>query len=211
MIAEVRDGQRDWARQPLGARGALLRQLHANVATHADEWVRVAASIKQLPAGSPLLGEEWMIGPWAILAYTEALADTLGRLEQGRDLLAGYRVGSAPGGRVAVDVFPHNVFDRLLLSGFRAEVWMEPGVTEAEARERAGLCLLAPEQTVGVAVVMGAGNITSIAPLDVLCQLYAHNRVVILKLNPVTDPLLPVLHAVFAPVHGARLPAHRHR
>ncbi|BFU43843.1 aldehyde dehydrogenase family protein [Krasilnikovia sp. MM14-A1004] len=198
-IAELRDGERGWAAEPLSSRRALLRRLHDNVATHGGEWVRVAAAIKQLPADSPLVGEEWISGPWAVLGYTGALADTMVNLEKGRDLLAGYPVGGAPGGRVAVDVLPHDVFDRLLLSGFRAEVWMEPGVTEAETRERAGLGLRNPEQTAGVAVVMGAGNITSIAPLDVLYQLYAYNRVVVLKLNPITDPLLPVFEAVFAP------------
>ena len=199
MIAELHDGERGWARESLASRRDLLLQMHANVAAHAEQWVRVAGEIKQLPAGSPLLGEEWTSGPWAVLGYAEALAETLARLAQGRDLLAGYPVGTAPGGRVAVDVLPHNVFDRLLLSGFRAQVWMEPGVTEQETREQAGLGLRTPEQTAGVAVVMGAGNIFSIAPLDVLYQLYAHNRVVLLKLNPVTDALLPVFEAVFAP------------
>ena len=199
LIAALRDGERGWAAESLASRRDLLLQMHANVGAHAEEWVRVAGEIKQLPAGSPLLGEEWTSGPWTVLGYAEALADTLARMTEGRDLLAGYPVGAAPGGRVAIDVLPHNVFDRLLLSGFRAEVWMEPGVTEQETREHAGLGLRTPEHTAGVAVVMGAGNIFSIAPLDVLYQLYAHNRVVLLKLNPVTDALLPVLEAVFAP------------
>ncbi|RZU53756.1 acyl-CoA reductase-like NAD-dependent aldehyde dehydrogenase [Krasilnikovia cinnamomea] len=199
MIAELSDGERGWAGETLAARRALLMQVHAKVAEHAEEWVRIAGDIKQLPATSPLRGEEWTSGPWAVLGYLPALADTLVRLEQGRDLLDGYRVGAAPGDRVAVNVLPHHVYDRLLLSGFTAEVWMEPGVTERETREHAGLGLRAPEQTAGVAVVMGAGNITSIAPLDVLYQLYAYNRVVLLKLNPVTDALLPVFEAVFAP------------
>src|SRR4029079_2405337 len=38
----------------------------------------------------------------------------------------------------------------------------------------------------------------SIPPLDVLYELYANNRVVALKLNPVTDPLLPVLRKAFS-------------
>ena len=45
--------------------------------------------------------------------------------------------------------------------------------------------------------MLGAGNITSIAPLDVLYQLYAENRVAMLKLNPVLDRLRPV-STVFA-------------
>ena len=49
---------------------------------------------------------------------------------------------------------------------------------------------------------IGAGNITSIPPLDVLYELYAHNRVVALKLNPITDPLFTVYEMVFAPLMG---------
>ncbi|GLW30935.1 aldehyde dehydrogenase family protein [Actinoplanes regularis] len=199
MLAELSAGERGWARESLAARRALLMDVHANVAARAEEWVRVAGTIKQLPAASPLLGEEWTSGPWAVLGYLPALAETLSRLDQERDLLDGYRFGSAPGGRVTIEVLPHHFYDRLLLSGFTAEVWMEPGVTEGETRDRAGLGLRAPERTAGVAVVMGAGNITSIAPLDVLYQLYAYNRVVLLKLNPITDALLPVFEAVFAP------------
>ncbi len=46
--------------------------------------------------------------------------------------------------------------------------------------------------------MLGAGNILSISALDTLYELFAHNRVVLLKLNPITDPLLPVLETVFA-------------
>jgi aldehyde dehydrogenase (NAD(P)+) len=49
-------------------------------------------------------------------------------------------------------------------------------------------------------VVLGAGNLTSIAPLDVLSELYAHDRVVALKLNPIMDAMLPVYRAAFAPL-----------
>nr|BFE77148.1 hypothetical protein GCM10020092_104490 [Actinoplanes digitatis] len=96
MIAALSEGERGWARESLAARRALLMDVHANVAAKAEEWVRVAATIKQLPAASPLLGEEWTSGPWAVLGYLPALAETLTRLEQGRDLLDGYRVGTAP-------------------------------------------------------------------------------------------------------------------
>ena len=50
------------------------------------------------------------------------------------------------------------------------------------------------------ALFLGAGNIMSIAPLDTLYELIAHNRVVALKLNPITDPLLPVFTKIFAPL-----------
>ncbi|MFD0331316.1 aldehyde dehydrogenase family protein [Streptacidiphilus monticola] len=76
---------------------------------------------------------------------------------------------------------------------------MPPGTTAAEVRDRAGLGLRTPTATAGIGVVLGAGNITSIPVLDVLYELYAHNRVVALKLNPITDPLLDVFRAVLDP------------
>ena len=77
---------------------------------------------------------------------------------------------------------------------------MPPGVDEQTVRASAGLAELDPTRTHGVSVVLGAGNITSIPPLDVLYELYAHNRVVLLKLNPITDPLLEVFTQIFAPM-----------
>jgi aldehyde dehydrogenase (NAD(P)+) len=54
--------------------------------------------------------------------------------------------------------------------------------------------------TQGIGAVLGAGNITSIPLLDVLYELYAHNRVVALKLNPIQDRLLSVFSSVLAPL-----------
>ena len=167
---------------------------------NAAEWVRIAARIKQLDPASPLVGEEWVSGPYALIGYAQALQETLKRLADGAPVLAGYDVGQAPGGRLAVRVLPHGTFDRLLLNGFHAEVWTKPGVTEERLHGDAGLGQRAPRRTNGVALVLGAGNIFSIPPLDVLYQLYAGNRTVVLKLNPVTDPLLPVFRAVFQPM-----------
>jgi aldehyde dehydrogenase (NAD(P)+) len=48
--------------------------------------------------------------------------------------------------------------------------------------------------------VLGAGNITSIPILDVLYELYANNRVVLLKLNPITDAMLDPFRKALAPL-----------
>lgn len=160
----------------------------------------MAATIKGLPSSSPLLGEEWSSGPYCLLTATAAFAESLDALEAGRSPADGYPMRQAPEGRTAVEVLPHGGFDRLLLNGFHAEVWTKPGIDAATVRSRAGLGERTPDQTGGVAVVLGAGNIFSIAPLDVLYQLYAHNRMVALKLNPITDPLLPVFEKIFAPL-----------
>jgi acyl-CoA reductase-like NAD-dependent aldehyde dehydrogenase len=199
IVERLTLGEKNWAATTLAERGELLRRMVELVDTHAEEWVKVATSIKQLPAGSPLIGEEWTSGPWATISALQHLRETIGRLSAGKDALDGFEFRKAPGNRLAVNVMPSSIYDRLLLSGFRADVWLEPGVTEKEARETAGLGLLDPPHTRGIVMVLGAGNIFSIAPLDAIYMLYAENRVVALKLNPITDPLKPVFEKIFAP------------
>ncbi|MFD6272119.1 aldehyde dehydrogenase family protein [Nocardia asteroides] len=198
-LADLTQGEKTWAATDLRRRRELLEELHTRTAANAEAWVAAARTIKKLDADSPLLGEEWMSGPMTMLAGAQALAESLGALERGVSPLDGVELGTAPGGRVSVPALPHGVYDKLLLSGFSADVWLRPGVDAATARRKAGLAQLEPAATGGVGAVLGAGNIMSIAPLDTLYELYANNRVVALKLNPITDPLLPVFQAIFAP------------
>ncbi|HSV39301.1 MAG TPA: aldehyde dehydrogenase family protein [Nocardioidaceae bacterium] len=199
IASRLADGETSWARTSPARRREMLMEFHALVAKHADEWVEIAARIKQLPAGSPLLGEEWISGPWSVLGYVPALAKTLELVEGQQDVLAGFKTRNALGGRVAIEVLPHSHFDRLLLNGYSAELWMQPGVTLDDVRREAGLGQRSPHETQGTALVLGAGNITSIAPLDVLYVLYADNRTAVLKLNPIMNDLKDVFTKIFAP------------
>jgi hypothetical protein len=72
----------------------------------------------------------------------------LARLEHGEEPLSGLRCRTTASGQPAGEVLPHGVFDRLLLNGFRAEVWLRLGITEAQARATAGLGARTPDQTV---------------------------------------------------------------
>ncbi|MCW4354441.1 aldehyde dehydrogenase family protein [Hoyosella sp. YIM 151337] len=198
-LSDLAAGEKKWAGLSLTRRRDLLNQVRSLTAKHAAEWVEAAAGYKGLEPDSALRGEEWISGPYVLAASLGALAETLEKLAAGKSPLADAVFGAA-GEHVTVRALPANLFDALLLNGFSAEVWLQRGVSPAAARTNAGLTQLTPEKTNGIGVVLGAGNITSIAPLDVLYELFAHNRVVALKLNPVTDPLLPVFKKIFAPL-----------
>ncbi|MCG7606781.1 aldehyde dehydrogenase [Mycolicibacterium sp. (ex Dasyatis americana)] len=198
-LEELVEGEKTWASLSLAARRGLLDEVRALAVRHASEWVDAAVGIKELDPASPLVGEEWMSGPYSLVAGLAALSESLAKLEAGRSPLDGAEFGYASGGRTTVKALPLNTFDQLLLSGFSAEVWLQPGIEKAEAIRSAGLAQRDPSRTNGVGAVLGAGNIFSIAPLDTIYELYANNRVVALKLNPITDPLLPVLTKVLAP------------
>lgn len=199
IAARAQAGAKAWSGADLARRRQMLQQFAGLVEQNASEWVRIAAGIKGLDPDSQAVGEEWISGPWATLYYAGHLIQTLERLEQGKGTTDGFSVRPVPGDRVALEVLPHSVWDKLLLSGFSAEVWSEPGVSEQELRSTAGLGLRELEAVRGSCIVLGAGNIFSIAPLDALYVLYADNRSVALKLNPVTDALLPVFERIFAP------------
>lgn len=199
IVRNARVGEAAWAQVPLNQRITMLDQIRVDTGVNAQDWVDTAAAIKGLPATSPLVGEEWISGPWALATYVEALAATLRSLEANVNPLSHIKIHDAPGGRLALEVFPTHGMEKLLLHGFRAEVWTRPGITQTDLRKSAGLTQLDPKETHGVALVLGAGNITSIAPLDVLYELFAKNRSVILKLNPVLGDLKATLEKIFAP------------
>ncbi|SDR79066.1 aldehyde dehydrogenase (NAD(P)+) [Paraoerskovia marina] len=199
-VADAAAGAEAWARMPLSERTRLIEDTHRVVRDHAEEWATTASEIKQLDLLSPLVGEEWTSGPYATLSGFAATAESMAGIVAGRSPLSGARFGRAPGNRVTVPVMPHGAKEALLLPGFSAEVWLQPGVSAEEAIAEAGLGQRTPGQGGGVGVVLGAGNITAIPPLDVLYEIVAFNRSVVLKLNPIMGGMQPVFEAALEPL-----------
>jgi aldehyde dehydrogenase (NAD(P)+) len=203
-IAVLRDHAGEWARLPIRRRIELLEGLRDRTAAIAPRWVALALAAKGLRPDAPAAGEEWTAGPWALLFALNRLRETLLSLEKhGRVRLRGGSVRTREGGQVVVDVFPQSTYDRLLLSGVSAEVWMQPGVTVANLAENMAAFYRQDRPEGAVALVLGAGNVASIAPLDVLHKLYAEGQVCLLKMNPVNDYLGPVFEEVFAELVAA--------
>jgi acyl-CoA reductase-like NAD-dependent aldehyde dehydrogenase len=199
-IADLRLGALSWSRLTLGQRARLLERTHATTAAAAEEWADTAAVATGMEPGHPRRGEEWLPGPYAALVALDAYRETLESLADGANPLDRVRMDAAPGGRIRAHAFPLHAADAVLVAGHSGEVWFEPGVSLAQAREAAGLGQRTPTVTGGVGLVLGAGNVTSIAVLDVLYELLAHNRVVLLKVNPTHDVMVPVYERALAPL-----------
>lgn len=139
-----------------------------------------------------------------MLSALNRYARTLKQIErQGVPALDERSVRRRPGGRLAVEVFPERLADRVTLNGLRAEVWMEPDVERSELSATLAPWYRRTDPPGRIALVLGAGNITSIAPLDVLYELIAHGSVCMLKINPVLEYLGPLLEEAFAPLVSA--------
>src|SRR5205823_10653843 len=88
-------------------------------------------------------------------------------------------------------------------SGFSAEVWMQPGVTRENLAHRIASFCREESPRCKVALVLGAGNIASIAPLDVLYKMFAKGMVCLLKMNPVNDYLGKFFEEIFSSMISA--------
>ena len=191
----------EWAKTSTTERIALLTQVKDALMDVAPQWADAARERKQIPKGSPLEGEEWVSGPYAVMGACNLLIETMSAME-GRSFLRGLPKRTLSSGQLAVSVAPHAIWDHLLLSGVSAEVWMQPGVTADNLAENtAGAYAIPPDQREGkVALVLGAGNIAAITPLDCMQKLFSEHQVVIMKMNPVNDYLAPFLERALAPL-----------
>jgi aldehyde dehydrogenase (NAD(P)+) len=93
---------------------------------------------------------------------------------------------------------PDGGYDHLLLSGYEVEIWVEPGVTPEVLPATMAAFYREREPEGGVALVLGAGDVSFIPAKDVLYKLYAEGRVCLLKMNPVNSYLGPIFEEIFA-------------
>lgn len=203
LVADLVSSKDRWACLPLSHKIDYLDRIRDGVLTVAQEWVDAACKAKDLDPASALVGEEWMSGPYATLSWIADIRRTLAVLDVGGDPIDGFPIAQRADGQTVVRVYPHGAREALLLNGTTAEVWMQPGVQPADVRRDAAWAHRRHDENAHnpagrVALVLGAGNISSIAPLDALYKLYADNDVVIVKMNPVNDYLGPIFERAFA-------------
>jgi acyl-CoA reductase-like NAD-dependent aldehyde dehydrogenase len=190
-----------WVKEDLDARILLLDRMISETYSVATDWVETECARKGVPVDSPTAGEEWFAGPLIVVRHLRLLRDTLraiGRDGQ-PDLPRPLRV--LADGTAVAPVFPTDTYDRLLFLGITGEARMLPGVAVEEVETTAGGIYRETEpRTGGVAVVLGAGNISAIPACDVLAKLFVDDQVVVLKISPLMTTLSPVLEAALRPL-----------
>jgi len=186
-VARVASRKDDWVRVPIAERVALLRRCLDGIVAVADRWVKDGCALKGVSPDEPLAGEEWVGGPMAAARNARLLIESL---EQGAQPKP-RRVRARPDGQLVADVFPLTMFDRALMGGVRAEVWIEPGKPATQ-----GAAYRQPPAG-KVSLVLGAGNVSSIVFMDVLYKLFVESEVVVLKVNPVNAYVGPHLEEAF--------------
>jgi acyl-CoA reductase-like NAD-dependent aldehyde dehydrogenase len=187
-----------WATTSIQQRMKYLDSIVDRTASLAERWVHLACIAKGIPFDDPVASEEWNSGPHLTVRNARLLRNSLQDiLDHGSPQFPG--PVTTRKGQTIVGVFPTDMFDKLLWTGIRAEIWMEPGVTAENLTATQAVAYHKDADRSGrVGLVLGAGNIASIPPMDVMYKLFVENEVAILKMNPVNEYLGPIFSEVFA-------------
>ena len=203
------------------ARAALALATARSVAAAADAWVETAVAIKSRIAGgdsvAPAAGvvaEETATGPLATLRLLAITARALRDVARSGvpqpaaapRVLHDSPAGGGPGSYIGVELIPEkSLLDGTIFRGHSATVrCVNPGSIDAFMRSWREEARGRPRQG-GVAVVLGAGNVTGLAAADAISQIFEYGRAVLLKLHPLHVTLEPVLRRALAPLVEAGL------
>jgi acyl-CoA reductase-like NAD-dependent aldehyde dehydrogenase len=201
LLVGLSDVRCRWRETPLAGRIELARQCADGVFAAADDWVAAACQAKGIAADSPAAAEEIAAGPLAVLRYLKLLIAALAGIERdGQPRLPG-EPRTDDDGRVRVPLFPaRGFYDPLLFPRYKAAVWLLPHVGPGDCANRQRAAIQRVFENEGTALVLGAGNVSSIPAVDALTKLFQDNRVVLLKLNPVNDYLAEIFERAFRPL-----------
>jgi hypothetical protein len=186
-----------WVAASIYERIAILEILIKDFAALAPRWIAASCQAKDIAEDSLFAGEEWVSGPFPVLKNLRQLRQALLDIKvYGYPRIPG-PVTTRADGQVIAQVFPLTLYDRLLCTGIRAEIWMEPGVSVETLSQTQAVVYQDKNHEGRVALVLGAGNVSSIVPMDILYKLFVEDQVVLLKMNPVNAYLGPLIEEGF--------------
>jgi acyl-CoA reductase-like NAD-dependent aldehyde dehydrogenase len=189
-ITRLHEHRSDWEKTSISQRLIYLQDCLDRTLAVAEAWALAACQAKGIDPASSLAGEEWVAGPISTARNIRLLMNSL--IAGGQ--LAPPKISQREDGQFVAEVLPANAIERLLYLGYRAQVWIEPGAAPTQGR------IYREPTACQVALILGAGNVSSIVAMDVLSKLFSENQVAIVKMNPVNAYMGKYLAQAFAPL-----------
>lgn len=195
MLDALEKGRPRWVAMSAADRARVLRRCMSTLLAEADAWVDTACRVKGYAPGSNGHGEEYLGGTLAVMRNLRLFAEALEA--DGAPKLPGTE--RRADGQWVARVFPQGSLDKALFAGVTVDIWIEKGEEPTQGalyrKKRAG-----DAGDGGISVVLGAGNQSSIPPMDVLYKLVVDDEVCCLKMNPVNEQLGPHIERALAPL-----------
>ncbi|MEM9190065.1 MAG: aldehyde dehydrogenase family protein [Myxococcota bacterium] len=178
-----------WTRTSLEDRIRYLRRCAAGVVEVAEAWATDGCKLKGIAPEASESGEEWLAGPVTTLRNIRLLIEALETRGAPKPVS-----WTEKAGRAVATVTPNSTLEKAVFSGMSAEVYIQAGQPSTQG----AIYRSSSDDEGRVCLILGAGNVSSIPPMDLLYKLFVENEVVILKINPVNDYVGPHLERAFA-------------
>jgi aldehyde dehydrogenase (NAD(P)+) len=198
-VEKVHAAAEKFVRLSIEDRIALADSMQQGYLKIAETSVRAGCAAKGIAFNSPLAAEEWATGPWCVIRHLRLVREQLESLQRRGNTTIG-QIREAADGRSMVEVFPTNQIDGMLFQNCKVEVRMQHGMNAREIDQRRAPFYRGNRHGGATVLVLGAGNIAAIGPMDVISKMFNEGKVCVLKMNPVNAYLGPFIEQAFATV-----------
>jgi len=195
-LEELAVHKQEWVDLPIAERLVMVKWVQKRFQGIQERWSQLSVEARGVEDRRLANDREWI--DIALINRTHfvlkrSLRDIMGH---GRPKVAG-GLSTRPDGRVVAHVYPDSRAHKMLYQGTTMEVWLEPGVTLAEAKEQQAKQYRDGKREGGTALVLGAGNASTLLTSDTFHKMFHDLRVVVLKMNPVNSYLGPLLEEAY--------------
>lgn len=189
VLEVLSQNKQKWLYFSLQQKITYLEKIQDNLMLYAKQWVEVCCRAKEGNLHTDVIGQELLLGPVIVMRQIKFYLRALKYNGKPPYL----KLYTRENEQLAIKVMPENLRERVLWKSFQAEVWIQKNQSPSQGN------LYENKKLTGeLSLVLGAGNVSSIAPLDILYKLFVEGKVCIVKLNPVNEYLNEIFNKVFA-------------
>ncbi|WP_186646748.1 NAD-dependent aldehyde dehydrogenase [Fluviispira vulneris] len=188
LLLKLSENKNRWAELKLSEKKNYLNNAMNILLTESKQWADSCIRAKGLDELSEISGQEYLLGPAIVMKQLRLFIKALDA--NGCPKIP--KIYKSKANQYIARVVPANVYDKVMWGGFTAEVRILKNKEPTQ-----GMFYRKDKVTGSLSLVLGAGNVSSISPLDALHKLFIEGKVCLVKLNPVNDYLLDIFNNVF--------------
>jgi hypothetical protein len=194
VLKILSQNKQKWVKLDIQKKISYLEIAMENLLRESKQWSEISArakadQFKNDLINNDLIGQEILIGPAIVMRQMRLYIQAL----QANGKPKAMKIYEKENSQFVAKVMPENFKESIIWRGFQAEVWIQKGKNPSQ-----GFCYQKLNTIPSFCLILGAGNVSSIVPLDVLYKLYVEGKICIVKLNPVNEYLLEVFNRVFS-------------
>lgn len=197
-LRELMDHQIEWAQKvPIRERIELLKQVLINIDEYKEDWAKADIIARRIPQDHFEVPSSYL-GPAEAGLYTRLAIEILQKIKSH----GGYKPfakAKKDRDRVIVKSFPRHFKESLAFTGWRGEIHLEKGTKVEDLPSLQAKYYKDDRYEGGIALVLAAGNVSSLAISDMYSKLINEKKVVIIKVHPVLEYMGDILTKIYEP------------